>query len=495
MNLQGIFRIRRALRRARREESGQALVLMSLMLVLLLGFAGMVIDFGHVYFSYRALKMSTNAAALAGAEQLPNSTAATTATSYSGVSGNYNAWNNMPGVTMATGYPKIECLSTLTSQGIACVSPANGNAIHVVEQMNVPMFFGALFGFPTAHISASATASARGAVSSPYDVAIILDTTQSMSDADTDCGSGETRLSCALQGVQVLLQNMAPCGASSSTCSISNGVSTNSVDRVALFVFPNVTYSTASYDYDCSSSNPTIPVYSFPTAGASTYNPGTGTSATYQLTPFYSDYKTSDTSSTLNTSSILTKAVNGKSGCTGITNPGGDGTYYAGVIYAAQAALVQQVAADTAAGNTPGQPVIIILSDGEAQASASQMNTKASGYNTKGTYPSSVDECAQAVTAAQYAAAQGTRVYSVAYGSEATGCEVSEGGTDTTTITPCTTMQQIASNPQYFYSDYNQSGSGSTCQSASQPTTNLKQIFTDIAGDFTLARLIPDNTP
>jgi hypothetical protein len=123
------------------------------------------------------------------------------------------------------------------------------------------------------------------------------------------------------------------------------------------------------------------------------------------------------------------------------------------------------------------------------------MNTKATGYNTKGTYPSSVDECAQAVTAAQYAASQGTRVYSVAYGSESSGCTVATGGTDTTSITPCQTMEQIASNPQYFFSDYNQSGSGSTCQSASQPTTNLKQIFTDIAGDFTLARLIPDNTP
>jgi len=56
-------------------------------------------------------------------------------------------------------------------------------------------------------------------------------------------------------------------------------------------------------------------------------------------------------------------------------------------------------------------------------------------------------------------------------------------------------MEDMASAPQYFFSDYNQSGSGSTCQSASQPTTNINQIFGQIANDLTVARLIPDSTP
>jgi hypothetical protein len=55
-------------------------------------------------------------------------------------------------------------------------------------------------------------------------------------------------------------------------------------------------------------------------------------------------------------------------------------------------------------------------------------------------------------------------------------------------------MEGIASATQYFFSDYTQSGSSSTCVSASQPTTNLNQIFTEIAMDFTVARLIPDGT-
>jgi hypothetical protein len=54
-------------------------------------------------------------------------------------------------------------------------------------------------------------------------------------------------------------------------------------------------------------------------------------------------------------------------------------------------------------------------------------------------------------------------------------------------------MQQIASSPAYFFTDYTSSTSGG-CVSASQPTTNLNQIFTEIAGDLTVARLIPDST-
>jgi hypothetical protein len=55
-------------------------------------------------------------------------------------------------------------------------------------------------------------------------------------------------------------------------------------------------------------------------------------------------------------------------------------------------------------------------------------------------------------------------------------------------------MQNIASNAAYFYSDYTATGSSGSCISASQPTTNLTQIFTDIANDFTAARLIPNGT-
>jgi hypothetical protein len=54
-------------------------------------------------------------------------------------------------------------------------------------------------------------------------------------------------------------------------------------------------------------------------------------------------------------------------------------------------------------------------------------------------------------------------------------------------------MENIASSLNTFFSDYNQSGSGSTCQDASHPTVSLNDIFQAIAATFTTPRLLPNN--
>jgi hypothetical protein len=56
-------------------------------------------------------------------------------------------------------------------------------------------------------------------------------------------------------------------------------------------------------------------------------------------------------------------------------------------------------------------------------------------------------------------------------------------------------MQGMASDATKFFSDYKATGSSGTCVAASRPTSSLNQIFTDIGGDLTLARLIPNGTP
>ena len=53
-------------------------------------------------------------------------------------------------------------------------------------------------------------------------------------------------------------------------------------------------------------------------------------------------------------------------------------------------------------------------------------------------------------------------------------------------------MEQIASVPQNFYSDHIASQTDGSCISASQPNSSLNQIFTHIAGDLSVSRLIPD---
>jgi hypothetical protein len=55
-------------------------------------------------------------------------------------------------------------------------------------------------------------------------------------------------------------------------------------------------------------------------------------------------------------------------------------------------------------------------------------------------------------------------------------------------------MQNIASSPQNFFSDYTASQGSGTCISASRPTTGLTQIFAIIAGDLAVAHLVPNST-
>ncbi len=189
------------------DESGQMLPLVGLLMIALLGMGALTIDLGSLFYTQRRLQASTDAAALAGAQGLPNTTTSTSnANLYSAASGNANAYSSMPGVVTTV---TAKCLTTLTGQGIACVPPANANAIQVKQTLNAPTYFARLFGVSTVPLTASATASMRGSISSPYNVAIIIDTTASMASKDNDCGN-ITRLACALAGVQVLLNDLSP---------------------------------------------------------------------------------------------------------------------------------------------------------------------------------------------------------------------------------------------------------------------------------------------
>lgn len=485
-----------------KDDSGQILPWVTVMLVALMGVTAIVVDLGHAMICENELQAGTNAAALAGAQALPDGDYNTIATSYSSKTGEYNAnAGNLPGVaTTVTG----KCLSTVEGWGIPCSSPANVNAVLVNQTVSIPTYFAQVLGISTINLSASAMAAERGSLATPYNVAIIVDTTQSMNDTDTDSQCNSTRIACSLAGIQTLLENMAPCSYTLSSCgSVTSGTGgagnvANGVDHVSLFTFPNATQTTMPDDYGCDGTDPTIEAYTFPTAGASSYAPGSST-ATYEVVNFSSDFKTSAGTSSLSSSSNIVKSVGGKSGCTAMGAPGGEGTYYAGVIYAAQASLVAEQVTYPGASN-----VIIMISDGDANDDSKGMSGTSS---TTGAYPSDVDECNQAVAAAHAAATAGTRIYAVAYGSESSGCTNDSGQGETAAmtvsgwtylanITPCQTMENIASSAAYFYSDYTQSGSGTdtTCVGSATSTTNLNQIFTDIAGTLTTSRLVPLGT-
>jgi Flp pilus assembly protein TadG len=422
--------------RLRRDRSGSVAMIAGVSIAALVGMSALVIDGGNVINAQRTLQASSSAAALAAAADIGSTTnPVTTATLYSSVAGSQNAHANLPGVTITT---TLKCFS---STGVTCttgVPPANG--IVVTQQATVSTLIGSVLGIGSVNISATATAGSKGGKSKFLDVMLVLDTTASMNDNDTGCGV--TKLNCALTGVRSLLSSFWP-----------------TVDQVGLMVFPPLTNSTqASNDYDCNSATPSIVPY--------------GGSGVYQVIPLVTDYRTSNTAP-LNTASNLVKAARGgASGCTqGITAVGGEGTYYADAITAAQAAL-----ATTGRANV--QRVIILLSDGDASAkwdpvpSRSQISTSAKGTN----------ECKAAIAAAlaaKTATPAPTWVYSIAYGASSSGCS-----TDTSPgISPCATMQQIASDSTKFFS------SDASC-SSSQSITQLNQIFKNIGTDLTSGRLL-----
>jgi Flp pilus assembly protein TadG len=580
-------------RRLFRSQSGQILPWLVLGATVMIGVAGMSIDVGHAYVVHAQLQNCANAAALAAAGQVyvsqsQSNNPTTVADSYSCSSGDKNT-----DATLGTVYTSVTsvCLNSLQPPGTTCGSNGTPNAVKVKETTSVPTWLLGVIGINSIPVAANATAS-MGGLSNPWNVAIVIDSTGSMASVDSDCGS-LTEFQCALSGVQALLASTNPCPAGASSCGGSTGVTPKIA--VSLFTFPPVLTAyngtavpSISDDINCSgtpatwknySSQPVAAPYILPIPGVAlqgtpnnTYMTYTQTStghtwtATYQITPFLSDYYSPSSTSTggLNTGSNLVKAVgySNTSGCLtytfGIDGTGsGSGfgnTYFAGAIYMAQAALAAQQSTVSGSKNA-----LIFLSDGQANASYYSENESAYGtanstnqyakdyqfpmapsgsevgpnvsndptpsyytpatvsstygysaFTGTGYYPDWNDQCQQAIMAAQYATSHGTTVYSVAYGSEDSGCNSgwNIGLTDTSTLTlvspanapfslsgltPCVTMENIASNLSDFYSDYNQSGSGSNCQDASHTVTSLTDIFTAIASTFTTPRLIPNS--
>jgi hypothetical protein len=493
-------------------------------MIAFIGIAGITIDLGHAYVARQQLQTSTNVAALAGAAAMPNTTSATTqVTAYSAQTGQLSATPNLTNVSLGS-TPTFQCLTTLTSNmGLACEAATgtpsgNYNAVKVVQTAQVPLWFGGMFHVPAFNIAATATASMNGGQNTPWNIAIIIDATSSMTTSDSGLQCTGTRESCALLGIQALLNLMYPCQAGA-TCTNTTGITP--VDTVSLFLFPPVLTSQAKDYYTCPTTIPTIEPYEFQNVTTGTLSNGLLNlpyTSTYQVVPtplgtaghtiaaFAYDYEINDASTTLNPGSQTVIAAGGKSGCTGIQAKGGKGTYYAQAIYAAQSALIAQQAA-----NPGSQNAMIILGDGDMNATTSGMTADSGTLNGTGTsstnpsgyhsyaYPSLYGQCGQAILATQAAAttpnangANGTRVYTVGYGIASGGCSTDATYSAYKAVTACNAMKDMASSPGNFYSDETSTG---VCSSPNQLNfTQLTQIFQAIARNLTTPRLVPNGT-
>lgn len=429
-----IARLLHSIRRLVREERGASAAFFALMIVPLTAMMGFALDLGHVLLVRNQMQNAADSAAVAGAYYINRSGGdpITVATQY----GTSNGMSGGKSKTTAT-------LMCLNSTGVTCTGSPSANAIVVTQTATVGAYFAEIVSFDNFDVKVTAVAGAGGGQAIPMNVAMIVDTTQSMTNSDSNCSiSGATRLDCALAGARTLL-----------------GALSSSIDQVTLMTFPPVKKGDQSKDYDCNkSTTPTIDTY----AQASGSNPA----GTYVIIPATTDYQLAN-SQNLNSSSNLVKAVQGGSCTYGMAAKGGVGTFYADAIKTAQANLV----ATDKAGQ---QNVIILLSDGDANA-AVQNVPSGEGAN----------QCGQAVTQATKATQAGTWVYSIAYGTGKTGgCS-----TDAGKYSACSAMTKIASDSSKFYSDTSGAGA-SGCSAGTNSMTDLVAIFKSISQTLLRPRLL-----
>src|SRR5271156_4259065 len=132
----------------RSSESGQVAVLAAAAMLIVVGFAALVVDVGYLYATRRNMQTAADAAAVAGANALLNGgtcsaggcPAATDVATLNGYTAGVN------GVTVTVGPPAT------------APNPSDGTFVQVTVADAVPTFFMRALGFPTANVGATAVA-------------------------------------------------------------------------------------------------------------------------------------------------------------------------------------------------------------------------------------------------------------------------------------------------------------------------------------------------
>ncbi|MGY3483145.1 Flp pilus assembly protein TadG [Bradyrhizobium sp. USDA 4011] len=455
--------IARKLSKTFHDRSGVAGVVFAVSATALIGMSGFAVDVGVVLSARQALQANTNAAVLSGAYQW--SKTGGTESAALNTAQNWNVAHPVSNVSGITSTASAVCVGPSQTSGLPTCGNGVNNTVVLKQTGTVPTYFIKLLGFTSWTVSASAAAAKAGNPTKPLNVMFVLDTTASMTSSDgTNCKvpgkSGPSRLDCALYGVQLVLKQL-----------------NTQYAKVGLMVFPGMSQTWSP----CGS--PKITPYGSP-------------SIVYQIIHNALDTDFATTVGNLNHSSNFIKAIGdnsgGFNGC--LQAPGGEGTFYAQAISAAQTALQSE-------GATARQNVIILLSDGEASVDQTknppQMN---STYAATACSPSTVcgrhdaQMCNQAVVNAQTATAAGTWVYAIFYGSGAgTACPKQGSGSSTIYDSPngknanvwtsCTAMQKIASDQTRFYS------TNSNCSSINQ-YTDVATAFQQVGSTLTQPRLV-----
>jgi hypothetical protein len=205
---------------------------MVIAMVALLGTAAIVMDVGSAWYAKRQVQASADAAALAGAQKLPDITLATSsATTYAGL----NTPKNLSNVAV-----KITTRCSATSSAwCGSSSTFQANTIAVTESATSPTWFAKMLGFSDFKVSAVATA-CQPCSSAPVDIMLVVDRTGSMCDPTDPANPGRSQdgacvdLNNAKDGVKMMLGIMDP-----------------SIDTIGLVAFPPFDPTTSSSNEVC----------------------------------------------------------------------------------------------------------------------------------------------------------------------------------------------------------------------------------------------------
>lgn len=427
-----------------RDNRGSIAILVTFMVPVMVGVAGLSVDVGLAYVAKKRLQEATQAAALAGAAELtkPNATEKTVATAIA-------EWQKAvpAGVTVASTTTKLACDSTTADLPIC--NATYPNVVRVTQTTSTPTYFLKVLGKESFEVSASGVAATGGGGGSPIQVMFVIDLTGSMSlHYNLGCTipaiAKPTKMQCAMFAIQNVLKALP-----------------TSVTKVGLMAFPGREKKWEMGSTSCGT-QPNVVRY---------LTPG----IQYQIgTALESDFN--DGAGGLKSAAPIVRAVGDYSkgypagkGCLETASLGSVDSYGAEAIEKAHAALpvVKGV-----------QNVIIFLSDGDYNSPDYFGGLPGGLYDVS----KKSNQCQQAIDAASNATAAGTTVYSVAFGNPTTkGCPF-----DTPAINPCMAMQRIASDPtRYYTSDCN------TLKGALHPPDQIPQVLNVVRGTLTKPRLLP----
>src|SRR3954447_4598774 len=182
------------------DEHGQAVVFVMVFLVVVIALVGFVIDVGHAYQAQRSLQGAADAAALAGAQELPDPAAAQQLAQQYGSS--------------AAGKNKISDVAVTEQGTTSCNATIPGcapvNLVSVHEKATGPTYFAKIIGVNSFSLNVHAAACSPCG-SKPVDIVLVLDRTGSM--CQTSSGATDpncTDLNNAKNGMRTFLSYFDP---------------------------------------------------------------------------------------------------------------------------------------------------------------------------------------------------------------------------------------------------------------------------------------------